>query len=491
METLGKIIAVRGNVVEVAFQKAKPNVHDLVVLEEDHTVKMQVYASSGPGTYYCLLLTHGGTLKRGQIVRSLNKSMQVPVGDGLLGRVVDVFGEPKDGLGPIKHQEEWPMYKHAPLYSSIPSKLSVLETGIKVIDLFCPLLKGGKMGLFGGAGVGKTVLLTEIIHNVVTLNKNQNLSVFAGVGERSREGQELYISLNESGVLGSVSLVYGAMGENPAIRFLTGYTAVTIAEYFRDVLKKDVLFFIDNIFRFAQAGNELSLLMNTIPSEDSYQATLNSEMASFHERLMSTHENSMSSIEAIYIPNDDILDQGVQSVLPYLDSSLVLSRSVYQEGRLPAVDILQSTSSALSPEMVGELHYQTALQAQSILKKAASLDHIVSLLGESELSPEDKVVYKRAKIIRNFMTQSFFVAEAQTGRPGKYVPLMSTIQDTHDILSGVYDAVSDDKFMFIGSAKEALPVKKVEPAQQTTPIPPIQQSPQNTQPSSQANQKHG
>ncbi len=245
------------------------------------------------------------------------------------------------------------------------------------------------------------------------------------------------------------------MGENPAVRFLTGQTAITVAEYFRDEVKQDVLFFIDNVFRFAQAGNELSLLTNTIPSEDSYQATPSTEMADFHERLVSTKDNDITTIEAIYIPNDDILDQGVQSILPYLDSSLILSRSVYQEGRLPAVDILASTSSALNPELVGELHYSVVLSAQGLLKRGIDLERIVSLVGESELSQEDRIAFKRMKVLRNFMTQSFFVAESQTGRPGKNVPLQTTVKDVSDILNGVYDTVGEEKFLFIGSAKEA------------------------------------
>lgn len=453
--TEGKIISVKGQVVEVAFPKEKPNINDLLVVKEDPGIKLQVYSSSKSSSYYCILLVKTHKLFRGQIVVSTGKPIQIPVGNGLLGRVIDIFGNEKDGLGEIKTSGFWPIYKQAPLYKDIPFHQEILETGIKVIDLFCPMLKGGKMGLFGGAGVGKSVLLTEIIHNVVTINKEKNLSVFAGVGERTREGQELFAELKASGVVDSVSLVFGQMGENPAMRFLTGYTAVTVAEYFRDVLKKDVLFFIDNVFRFAQAGNELSLLMNTIPSEDSYQATLSSEMAAFHERLVSTKENNISTIEAIYIPNDDILDQGVQAVLPYLDSSLILSRNIYQEGRLPAVDILASSSSALSVDIAGKIHNETVIKAQGLLKKGLSLDHIVSLVGESELSLEDQIAYRRAKILRNFMTQSFFVTESQTGRKGKFVPLKTTLEDVGAILTGTYDKIPEEKFMFIGGAKEA------------------------------------
>jgi F-type H+-transporting ATPase subunit beta len=295
-----------------------------------------------------------------------------------------------------------------------------------------------------------------MIHNVIVLHEGKGASVFAGIGERIREGHELYQTLAEKKVLQSVSLILGTMGENPAIRFLTGYTAVALAEYFRDNLKKDVLFFMDNIFRFAQAGNELSVLMNTIPSEDGYQATLTSEMTSIHERLISNKSNSITSIEAIYIPNDDILDQGVQAIFPYLDSSVVLSRSVYQEGFLPAIDLLASASANLNPETVGQLHYNVALKALNLLKQATSLDRIVSLVGEAELSVSDKLTYERAKKLRNFMTQNFFVVENQTGKKGSYVPRTTTVMDVNDLLSGKYDQLSDDKFSYIGSIRESI-----------------------------------
>ncbi len=456
--TTGTIISIRGNVIEVSFGKDKPAVHDILMLADDPSTKMQVYASSGEDGFFCLLLTDARNIQRNAQIINTNKPLTVPVGEAMLGRVVNLFGEPQDGQGEIKKAVEWPIYKDAPVYSDIPTNFELLETGIKVIDLFCPIIKGGKVGLFGGAGVGKTILLTEIIHNVVqiskTAGKDKTISVFAGIGERTREGQELYEELSESGVLPYTSLVFGPMGANPAIRFLTGLTAITLAEYFRDEMERDVLFFADNVFRFAQAGNELSLLMNSIPSEDSYQATLNSEMAEFHERLTSTMSNHITTIEAIYVPNDDLLDQGVQSVLPYLDSSVILSRNIYQEGLLPAVDILSSSSSALTPEIVGDEHYKVFLEAQSLLKKAVSLEHIVSLVGESELSPENQIQYRRAKLLRAYMTQSFFVAEAQTGRTGKFVPRKDTVKDVSDILSGVYDELTDDKFLYIGSIRD-------------------------------------
>lgn len=455
----GKVIAVRGQVVEVSFSGDKPAVHDILVLEQDQLTKMEVYTSTGPDSYYCLLLTSSATISRGAKVINTRKPITIPVGQEILGRVLDLFGTPRDKGPQIQTAEQWPIYRDAPLYSDVTVPKEILVTGIKGIDLFCPILKGGKIGLFGGAGVGKTILLTEIIHNVIQMSpssgETKTLSVFAGIGERTREGQELVESLQAGGVLPYATLIFGHMGENPAVRFLTGSTALTIAEYFRDVMKKDVLFFADNVFRLAQAGNELSLLMNSIPSEDSYQATLSSEMADFHERLASTKNNSITSIEAIYIPNDDILDQGVQSILPYLDSTIILSRLIYQEGKLPAIDFISSTSSALAPEFVSNDHYKTALHAQSVLKKAVSLERIVQLIGENELNAEDQILYKRAKLLRSFFTQSFFTVEKQTGRPGKFVPLETTIKDTSDILNGSYDKLSEDKFMFIGEAKEA------------------------------------
>lgn len=455
-QNTGKIISVRGQVVEVEFKNdGIPAIHDLLVFEKDPEVKMEVYTSSGSSTFYCLALTPTNKLYRGGKVINTKKSIEIPVGENVLGRVLDLFGNAIDGLVPIEKKVMRPIYKSNVNYNDILTHQELLETGIKVLDFFTPIVKGGKLGLFGGAGVGKTVLLTEIIHNVVTLRKeSKNVSVFAGVGERVREGQELRQALDEGGVLPSVCLVFGPMSQSPAIRFLTSFTATTIAEYFRDDLKKDVLFFIDNVFRFAQAGNELSMVMNTIPSEDGYQATLSSEMADLHERLISTNSSSITTIEAIYVPNDDILDQGVQAIFPYLDSTVVLSRAIYQEGILPAIDILASSSSALNPEIVGEEHYKAALDALGILKKAIALDRIASLVGESELSHDDQLIYRRAKKIKNFMTQVFFVTESHTGRKGTYVPVTTTVQDVKDIIEGKYDDISEDKFLFLGSAKE-------------------------------------
>jgi F-type H+-transporting ATPase subunit beta len=456
MNNAGLIIGVQGQIVDIAFNNDQPNIHDILVLEKDPNIKMQASYPSSPSSFFCLSLSPTDTLYRGLKVINTKKPILIPTGSSVLGRAMNIFGEPIDGLGPIQKEGEKPIYSPGLDYSEIVKYNEVLETGIKAIDFLSPITRGGKIGIFGGAGVGKTILLTEMIHNVIVLHEGKGASVFAGIGERIREGHELYQTLAEKKVLQSVSLILGTMGENPAIRFLTGYTAVALAEYFRDNLKKDVLFFMDNIFRFAQAGNELSVLMNTIPSEDGYQATLTSEMTSIHERLISNKSNSITSIEAIYIPNDDILDQGVQAIFPYLDSSVVLSRSVYQEGFLPAIDLLASASANLNPETVGQLHYNVALKALNLLKEATSLDRIVSLVGEAELSTSDKLTYERAKKLRNFMTQNFFVVENQTGKKGSYVPRTTTVMDVNDLLSGKYDQLSDDKFSYIGSIRESI-----------------------------------
>lgn len=449
-DNTGKVVSVMGHIAEVEFWGHMPKIHDILYLESDPETRMEVYSSASPHSFYCLALTSTSKMARGMKVISTDSALLMPTGMEMLGRVINIFGAPIDGLGEIKSSDSRPLYRAAPEYSDVLATEEIWETGIKVIDMFAPLLRGGKMGLFGGAGVGKTMLLSEILHNVVTLKKGENLSVFAGVGERTREGQELFAELGEKKVVDSVSLIFGEMGENAAIRYLTALAGVTMSEYYRDS-GKNVLFFIDNVFRFAQAGNELATLMNTIPSEDGYQANLTSQMAGFHERLVSTNKGVISAIEAIYVPSDDLLDHGVQSIFPYLDSVVTLSRSVYQQGHLPAVDILQSSSSALDPGIVGTLHYQTAVSAQALLKKAESLERMVALVGESELSPESQLTYRRAKKIRNYMTQSFFVAENQTGRPGKFVPVQTTVQDMADILAGKYDHIPEDKFLFTGA----------------------------------------
>ncbi|MFC1600605.1 F0F1 ATP synthase subunit beta [Patescibacteria group bacterium] len=450
---LGEIVSIKGQVVEVEFSKRKPLIYDILVLLNKPEAKLEVYSSSGEDTFYCLALTSTKDMFRGAKVANTQTQLLFPVGEGVLGRVLDISGNPLDGKNELEDVEEVPIHGVAGRRIDLDTKQELLETGIKVLDLFSPLLKGGKIGLFGGAGVGKTILLAEILHNIVGREEN-SLSVFAGVGERSREGLELYQSLLSSGVMEKSSLIFGPMGENAAVRFLSAFSAVTLAEHFRDKMNKDVLFFIDNVYRFAQAGNEISTMTSSLPSEDGYQATLGSEMAKFHERLVSTSSGSISTIEAIYVPADDLLDTGVQSIFPYLDSVLVLSRSLYQEGILPAIDILASTSASMHPNIVGDLHYETVVKAKSILKQAESLDRIVSLVGEAELSGDDQIVYKRARKVKYFVTQNFFVTEGLSGRSGSYVPLKSAIEDLNGIIEGKYDHIPEEKFKFIGSVSE-------------------------------------
>lgn len=451
---LGKVISVKGQIIEVEFNGEKPRIYDVLVYKEDPEIKMEVYTSASPNSFFCLALTTVDKLHHGSDVVDTGQPIKIPVGSELLGRVVDSLGNPQDGMGDLKVKEFRPIIAKDVDFSEVHIPSELLETGIKPVDFFTPIVKGGKVGLFGGAGVGKTVIISEVIHNLVILNPEKNVTVFTGVGERTREGEELFSTLKESKVMQGVSLIYGSMGENPALRFRTAFTGVTLAEYYRDSLGKDVLFFIDNIFRFAQSGYELSTLINAIPSEGGYQATLTSEMASFHERLVSTRKNAITTFEAIYVPADDLTDSGVQAIFPYLDSSIVLSRSIYQEGRFPAIDLLGSSSSSLDAETCGDLHYQTALDAQALLKKALALERIVSLIGESELSAEDQVIYKRSKMLKNFMTQNFTVVETQTEKKGVFVSLKDTVRDVRAILDGKVDSLSPEDLLYIGTLKD-------------------------------------
>jgi F-type H+/Na+-transporting ATPase subunit beta len=450
----GKVVSVKGQIIEVEFLDEKPRIYDVLVYKEDPTIKMEVYTSATPTSFYCLALTGVTKLHHGSVVVNTAQPIRIPVGIETLGRVIDTLGEPQDGLGEMKAKELRPIIAKDVSFANVNIPKELLETGIKAVDFFTPIVKGGKVGLFGGAGVGKTVILSEIIHNIVILDPEKNVSVFTGVGERTREGEELYATLKESKVMQGVTLIYGSMGENPALRFRTAFTGVTLAEYYRDTLGKDVLFFIDNIFRFAQSGYELSTLMNSIPSEGGYQATLASEMASFHERLVSTMKNAITTFEAIYVPADDLTDSGVQAIFPYLDSGIILSRSVYQEGRFPAIDLLSSNSSSLNADTVGEAHYVTALDAQTMLKKAKSLERIVSLIGESELSSDDQLIFKRAKMLKNYMTQNFTVVETQTEKKGVHVPVKQTVADVRAILDGKMDVLQPEDLSFIGTLKD-------------------------------------
>lgn len=455
----GTIIGLAGQVSEVEFKEGKPNIGDVVLSEKHPRIKLTVYASASAERFYCLVLSGRRYLSRGTEVYSDGSKLQIPVGKEVLGRVFNIFGQALDGQK-SEFTETAPIVGDNTPYSQIITKIEIWETGIKVLDFFSPLIKGGKLGLFGGAGVGKTLLLTEIMHNVLMMKKDvtnkdtkPRVSVFAGVGERIREGQELHEELSSRGVLPLVALVYGPMSENAAVRFMTAQAGAVMTEYFRNQ-ENDVLFFIDNVFRFAQAGSELSILTKNIPSEDGYQSTLTSEMALFHERLISTTKGIVSTIEAIYVPSDDMSDYGVQSIYPYLDSIVALSRDVYQQGLLPAVDILATSSSILNPQYVSKEHYDAVIEALSTLKNAESLERMVALVGEKELSVENQKIYKRGKILKHYMTQPFFTAEDQTGIPGKFVPLSQTVEDVRAILSGAFDDIEPEKLLFIGSISE-------------------------------------
>lgn len=453
MESKGKIISIRGQVVEVEFLGEKPTIGEVLNVEGEDKGVFEVFSSSGKDRFYTLSLGEVDKLSRGMAMVRTGKPIQIPATDKLLGRVVNLLGEAIDEGEPIVSEEFLPLRRPATEYSRVTDKKEILETGIKVIDLFAPMVKGGKMGLFGGAGVGKTILLTEVLHNVVQL-KEGTASVFAGVGERSREGLELFRALGKTGALKLTSLIFGPMGENPAIRFLAALAGVSVSEFLRDKGKKEVLFFVDNVFRLAQAGNELSLLTNTIPSEDGYQATLETEMAKFHERISSTSEGTITAVEAIYVPADDFLDYAVQAILPYLDSVIELSRNVYQKGFLPAVDPINSNSSALTPKVVGEKHYRVVVEAKALLKQSEALERIVSLVGEGELSPEDQTTLKRSRKVRNFLTQRFFVAESQKAEKGVYVKREEAAEGLEQILTGKLDEIPEERFMFIGGVKD-------------------------------------
>ncbi|MBP9690568.1 F0F1 ATP synthase subunit beta [Candidatus Woesebacteria bacterium] len=451
MKHAGTILSIKGQIVEVAFFDEPPQRHDLYVLEEDPRAVIEVYTSATESSVYCLALVPTGTLYKGASVINTKKTLSIPVGTQVLGRAMNVFGEPIDGKEAFDFKNQVSIFANSSDVKNVAIPTQVLETGIKIVDFFTPLLRGGKIGLFGGAGVGKTVLLTEIIHNISSREKDSHVSIFSGIGERSREGQELIESLEQTGVLPSVALVYGEMSRNPAVRFRTGFAGTALAGYFRDQEKKNVLFFVDNMYRFAQAGYELGTLMSQIPSEGGYPPTLASDMADMHERLYSTADNSVTTFETVYVPADDITDPGVQAVLPYLDARVVLSRWIYQEGRFPAIDTLSSNSSALNPQIIGDTHYHTYLETQRLLKEAVNLEKIASLIGESELSQENQIIFKRAQIIKNFMTQRFVTASGRKDEESSYVPLARTIADVSEILKGTYDNLPPDSFRNIGT----------------------------------------
>lgn len=467
MSSVCQVLSLKGSIAEIKFIDNTSKIGNLIVsADPEKNIKLEVTALIDEGVYYAIVLFGKEFIYRGMELVDTGCSMQFPAGELTQGRMFDVFGNVYDGKNEIQKnayiRPDSRENQSGTEFDNTSSLNKILRTGIKAIDFFAPIFEGGKAGLFGGAGVGKTVLLTEIINNVVIKNKveSNNVSVFAAVGERTREADELYRDLEKAGVLDKISLVIGQMSQSPAIRFKTAYTAASVAEYFRDYEKKNVLFFIDNMFRFAQAGHELSVLMSTLPSEDGYQPSIGSELGRLHSKLLSKQDASVTAIEAIFVPSDDITDYAIRSIMPYLNTTVVLSRDIYQQGRMPSIDLIASTSAALDPAIVGSAHYQTYLSAKSVLERASGIERIVLLVGEDELPLEDQLVYNRAQMIRNYMTQNFFVIESQTGNPGVYADLETVITDVGDIVSGKYDDSLPESFLFIADIKSAKLVRR-------------------------------
>ena len=448
----GKIVQIIGAVIDVEFpQDAVPKVYDALKVESGLTLEVQ--QQLGGGVVRCIALGASDGLKRGLSVENTNKPISVPVGVKTLGRIMNVLGEPIDERGPIGAEEEWAIHRSAPSYEEQSNSTELLETGIKVIDLICPFAKGGKVGLFGGAGVGKTVNMMELIRNIAI--EHSGYSVFAGVGERTREGNDFYHEMTESNVLDKVSLVYGQMNEPPGNRLRVALTGLTMAEKFRDE-GRDVLFFVDNIYRYTLAGTEVSALLGRMPSAVGYQPTLAEEMGVLQERITSTKTGSITSVQAVYVPADDLTDPSPATTFAHLDSTVVLSRQIASLGIYPAVDPLDSTSRQLDPLVVGQEHYDVARGVQGILQRYKELKDIIAILGMDELSEDDKLVVARARKIERFLSQPFFVAEVFTGSPGKYVPLKETIRGFKGILDGEYDHIPEQAFYMVGSIEEVL-----------------------------------
>ncbi len=455
----GRIIQVLGPVVDVEFESYLPAIFEALDInfEVNGTQKslvLEVAAHLGGNRVRAIAMGMTEGLVRNQAVKARGKMIEVPVGEEVLGRIFNVVGESIDNLEPLKPSLTWPIHRKAPSFEQQSTKTEMFETGIKVIDLLAPYSKGGKVGLFGGAGVGKTVIIMELIHNVAY--KHNGYSVFAGVGERTREGNDLYFEMKEGGVLDKVALCYGQMNEPPGARNRIAFTGLTMAEYFRDEKGLDVLMFIDNIFRYAQSGAEMSALLGRIPSAVGYQPTLAGEMGKLQERIASTKNGSITSVQAVYVPADDLTDPAPASVFAHLDATTVLNRKIAEKGIYPAVDPLDSTSRILSPQMIGEKHYEIATGIQQVLQKYKDLQDIIAILGLDELSEEDKKIVERARKIEKFLSQPFFVAEVFTGSPGKYVTLQETLEGFGGILEGKYDHIPENAFYMVGSIQEVL-----------------------------------
>jgi len=460
----GKIVQVIGAVVDVEFPRdAIPEVYDALKLE-DGGLTLEVQQQLGDGVVRTIAMGSSEGLKRGLKVQNTGAPISVPVGQGTLGRIMNVLGEPVDEAGPVKAKEYWPIHRKAPSYEEQSGSTDLLETGIKVIDLLCPFAKGGKVGLFGGAGVGKTVNMLELINNIA--KEHSGLSVFAGVGERTREGNDFYHEMAESGVINlknlnesKVAMVYGQMNEPPGNRLRVALTGLTMAEYFRDE-GRDILFFVDNIYRYTLAGTEVSALLGRMPSAVGYQPTLAEEMGVLQERITSTKKGSITSVQAVYVPADDLTDPSPATTFAHLDATVVLSRDIASRGIYPAVDPLDSTSRQLDPNVIGQEHYDTARGVQAVLQRYKELKDIIAILGMDELSEEDKLAVLRARKIQSFLSQPFSVAEVFTGSPGKYVPLKETIRGFKGIVNGDYDQLPEQAFYMVGAIEEAVAKSK-------------------------------
>jgi F-type H+-transporting ATPase subunit beta len=458
----GKVVQVMGVVVDAEFPSGKlPPIYNAVRIKQEKSgnvkaldIVAEVQQHIGDNRVRTVALASTDGLARGAKMIDTNDCIRIPVGQKTLGRLINVIGEPIDKEGPIVSEDRWPIHRKAPSLEAQQTSWQVLETGLKVIDLLTPYPKGGKIGLFGGAGVGKTVLIMELIRNIAT--EHGGLSVFAGVGERTREGNDLWLDMKESKVINKTALVFGQMNEPPGTRLRIGLTGLTIAEYFRDVGKQDVLLFIDNIFRFVQAGSEVSALLGRMPSAVGYQPNLATEMASLQERITSTKQGSITSVQAIYVPADDLTDPAPAASFAHLDATTVLSRAIVDKGIYPAVDPLDSTSRILDPNIVGEEHYHVAREVQRILQKYRELQDIIAILGMEELSEDDKLTVARARKIEKFLSQPFFVAQEFSGHPGKYVSVKKTVEGFKGIIEGKYDNLPEASFYMVGSIEEAV-----------------------------------
>ena len=457
MANVGKIVSIVGVVLDVKFdnENSLPNLLNALVIKlGDKEIVAEVAQHIGDDTVRCISMSATDGLVRGMEAVDTGRPISVPVGDATLGRIFNVLGEPVDEAPAPKNAPELPIHRQAPAYNEIGGTAEILETGIKVVDLLAPYLKGGKIGLFGGAGVGKTVLIQELINNIA--KQHGGISVFAGVGERTREGNDLYHEMNESGVLNKTALVFGQMNEPPGARMRVALSGLTMAEYFRDEQNQDVLLFVDNIFRFTQAGSEVSALLGRMPSAVGYQPTLATEMGNLQERITSTKRGSITSVQAVYVPADDLTDPAPATTFTHLDAKTVLSRQIASLGIFPAVDPLESTSRVLDPKIVGDEHYEVARGVQSILQRYKELQDIIAILGMDELSDEDKLIVARARKIQRFLSQPFTVAEQFTGFQGKYVPVKETIRGFKEILEGKHDDLPESAFLFVGSIDEAV-----------------------------------